>query len=110
MEKITTDRTSEAFAVQSEEDEDEWIEREDDDDEDVADILSEVSSVPTTVASATDERVAAASLRAQREANRIFSAGLMVIAAFVVVAVILSVSIYGYATKEENEHIHELVS
>lgn len=89
-------------------DDEDWNMGEDDGDDD--EMVSMASSVPTTVNSATDDRTSASFLAQKRRAQRIFSAKVMMIGIFIVVTIAVSVSIYGFATQEENKVLDSEVS
>lgn len=97
------------------EDDDEWLKTDDDSDEEeegvdeIGDLLSVTSSVPTTRNSITDEQTAASVLR-QKEAQRIFSSTLVLIGMFIIAVVISSVAVSGFATQQENEVFEDQVS
>ncbi len=83
-------------------DDDDWNMGEEADDDDDDEIHSMASSVPTTVNSATDERTSPSVLAQKRRAQRVFSAKLMIMGLFLIVTVAVSATIYGFASKEEN--------
>jgi hypothetical protein len=71
---------------------------------------SQVSSVPTTVQSNTDEMAAASILAAQKESHQVFLSKLTGIGLFFLVAIVLSVAVYGFATGQEEEDFQKEVS
>ena len=86
------------------------MEGDEDDEEDDDDVLSVASSVPTTEVSATDIRSTASGRAHRIEAQRIFSARLMVIAVFLLVTIAVSVSVYGFANQSQNQSFNHDVS
>jgi hypothetical protein len=98
--------------MMDDEDEDEWENGEDDYDDatnDDDDMVSLGSSVPTTVASAHEDKTTASQKARKLEQQRVFSSKLMVITAFVIVTIAVTVSIYGLSTKEQNESLESKV-
>ncbi len=80
------------------------------DDSSAEDGDSQALSVPTTVASVTDQRTAALNVAQHNESQKIFYSKLLMIVVFVFIAIFASVTISGLANLEEQEDFKQEVS
>jgi hypothetical protein len=80
------------------------------DDSSAEDGDSQALSVPTTVASVTDERAAALIAAQHKELQKIFYSKLLMIVVFLFIAICASLTISGLANLEEQEDFKQEVS